>query len=230
MHKLTWQSVRLSLLAVTFLGTVLVTAKLAAAPKERKDQAVAQKQNPLPETVSMQDWQFVNSTPTKPHKEAPFGRQYRYQQGDRPLDVELQYMTSDGNVSRYLFVYTPVRTANAAMKIRYKPGVGHYGVLSHKGNAYLSACVNPRGESTVTEQQFTQNRYTYDLQASRLLPWLLGKESLIDRRCLWTFMSTPVKVNSNAGTATATEVAYKTLETTWFSWNKWWQSNFPPPS
>jgi cyanosortase A-associated protein len=230
MPKLTWRSIRLSLLAVTFLGTVLVTAKLAAAPKQDKGQAAAQTPNPLPATVAIQDWQFLNSTPTKPEKEAPFGRQYRYQQGDRTLDVALQYMNSDGNISRYLFVYTPVRTANASMQIRHQPGVGYYGVLSHQGNAYLSACVNPRGESTVTEQQFTQNRYTYDLQASRLLPWLLGKESLIDRRCLWTFMSTPVEANSQAETATATEAAYKTLETTWFSWNKWWQSNFPPPS
>lgn len=228
MYKLTWQSIRLSLLAATFLGAVLVTAKLAAAPKN--DQDAVQKPNPLPETIAVQNWQFLNSTSLKPSKEAPFGRQYRYRQGDRPLDVELQYMSSDGNVSRYLFVYTPVRTANSAMKIKHKPGVGYYGVLSHKGNAYLSACINPRGESTVTEQQFTQNRYTYDLQVSRFLPWLLGKESLIDRRCLWTFMSTPLETQSKAGNATATEAAYKTLETTWFSWNKWWQSNFPPPS
>jgi len=228
-YKLTWQPIRLSLLAVTFFSTALVTAKLAAAPKQSPE-TVAQKPNPFPENLALQDWKFVSSTPTKPHEEAQFGRQYRFQQGDLTLDAELQYMKSDGNVSRYLFVYTPVRTANSAMKIRYKPGVGYYGVLSYKGNAYLSACVNPRGESTVTEQQFTQNRYNYDLQPSRLLPWLMGKESLIDSRCLWTFMSTPVETNSKAGSATATEAAYKALESTWFSWNKWWQSNFPPPS
>ncbi|NJP09052.1 MAG: cyanoexosortase A system-associated protein [Leptolyngbyaceae cyanobacterium RU_5_1] len=146
----------------------------------------------------------------------------------------MQYMISDGNVSRYLFVYTAIKTANASLKPKYQPGVGHYGTVSGNGRAYLTACINPRGESTVTEQQFTQNRYTHDLRVDRIVPWILGRESLIDRRCLWTLMSTPLEL-STPKTSPKSELVsldkgvYNDLETAWFSWHQGWQSNFPNP-
>jgi cyanosortase A-associated protein len=221
-----WHSIRLGLLAVTFVGTALTWARVAAIPKV--DKATAQKpENTLQASVPVQGWQFIASEPIT-NGEAKFGRRYHYQQGNTTLQAEQFYMQSDGNVSRYLFVHTPIRTANANMKVKFQPGVGHYGVVTHDGKAYLSACVNPRGTSTVTESQFTQNRYTNDLQISRIFPWLLGKESLIDYRCLWTLMSVPVKNDTNSGATLSEEKAYKNLETAWFSWHQWWQANFPP--
>jgi cyanosortase A-associated protein len=41
-------------------------------------------------------------------------------------------------------------------------------------------------------QQFLKNQVTYDLQIGRLMPWLLGEETLRDRRCLWAHLSTPL--------------------------------------
>jgi len=105
--------------------------------------------------------------------------------------------------------------------------VGYYGVLTHEGKAYLSACINPRGESTVTEQQFRQSLYATDLQVGRILPWISGREPLLDRRCLWTLMSTPLPSGKNTD-STASEAAYKTLEAAWFNWFRWWQPKFPP--
>jgi len=226
MLKSNWQTMRLGLLAVTFVGTGLVLARLTTLPKA--DATTQKPENILQASVPIAGWQFVSSEPISPNKEAKAARRYRYQQGDVALDVEQHYMQSDGNVSRYLFVYSPVRTANASMKIKFQPGVGHYGLVAHDGKVYLSACVNSRGTSTVTESQFTQNRYKNDLQVSRLMPWLLGQESLIDSRCLWTLMSVPLKKGS-IGANSLDSDASKDLETAWFSWHQWWQANFPPP-
>ncbi|MDX2230851.1 MAG: cyanoexosortase A system-associated protein [Leptolyngbyaceae cyanobacterium bins.349] len=222
-----WPKIRLGLLAVTFVGAALTWARVAAMPKI--DSASAQKpENTLQASVPIQGWQLIASEPINSHAEARFGRRYQYQKGTVALQAEQFYMQSDGNVSRYLFVHTPIRTANANMKVKFQPGVGHYGVVTHNGKAYLSACVNPRGSSTVTESQFTQNRYAHDLQISRIFPWLLGQESLIDYRCLWTLMSVPLKDNANPGVPLSDDKAYKNLEAAWVSWHQWWQANFPP--
>ncbi len=220
----TWQPVRISLIAITAGAALLVLGKLLTLPKV--DKAAAQAVNTLQPAVPLPGWQLLDNSELKANKDSRFGRSYRFQQGDSSLNAEVHYMTSDGNVSRYLFVYSPVRTANANLKVKYQPETGYYGVLSHKGQAYLTACVNPRGQSTVTEQQFTQSRYTYDLKPNRILPWVLGQESLIDRRCLWTLLSTPVPASTTPEASEA--AAYKTLETAWLSWHQWWQANYPP--
>lgn len=233
MPKLSWPSIRLTLLALTFVGTFGVWAKLSTAPKAESGTTQTVTANKLQETVPLPNWQQSNSTPLSPNEDSEFGRTYRYQQNGSQLDVELHYMISDGNVSRYLFVHSPVHTANANLKVKYEPNVGYYGLVTHENTAYLSACINPRGGSTVTEQQFTQTRYTHDLQPSRILPWMLGKESLIDYRCLWTLMSIPLKKNNTTSPserAISEESAYKELEAAWFSWHQWWQAHFPPSS
>ncbi|MCY7393222.1 MAG: cyanoexosortase A system-associated protein [Leptolyngbyaceae cyanobacterium CAN_BIN12] len=224
MLNLNWQPARISLLAITIGGALLVLGKLLTLPKV--DKTATQLVNTLETTVPLSGWQLLNNSELKANNDSRFGRSYRFQQGKNTLNADVHYMTSDGNISRYLFVYSPVRTANANLKIKYQPETGFYGVLSDKGQAYLTACVNPRGQSTVTEQQFTQSRYTYDLKPNRILPWVLGKESLIDRRCLWTLLSTPVQANSTPEASEA--AAYKMLETAWLSWHQWWQANYPP--
>lgn len=235
-----WRSIRLGLLATTFAGTALVWARVAAMPKVAQTATAQPTENKLQASVPIAGWQFITSEAIDMDKnlnpetnegsagEFKAGRRYRYQQGNLTLQADQIYTQSDGNVSRYLFVRSPVHTANATMKVKFQPGVGHYGLVTHKDKAYLSACVNPRGNSTVTESQFTQNRYAHDLQPARLIPWLLGQESLIDYRCLWTLMSVPLKNGSGSGSPISEEKAYQSLETAWFSWHQWWQANFPP--
>jgi len=226
MLKSSWQPIRVSILAVAFVGTLLVWARLATSPKPNS--TAPQETDTLPASVPLPGWQLVNTEPITTNTEAQSGRRYRFQQGNITLNADQYYMASDGNVSRYLFVHSPVKTANASMKVKFKPEVGYYGLVAHNGNAYLSACINPRGSSTVTESQFTQNRYANDLQIARIVPWLLGQESLIDYRCLWTLMSVPLKNGSNSDALVADEKAYKNLEDAWVSWHQWWQANFPP--
>jgi cyanosortase A-associated protein len=52
------------------------------------------------------------------------------------------------------------------------------------------------------------------------MPILLGQEALLDKRCLWVYLSIPLRNSSP-------EEAYKTLEQAWFSWYQWWQPRFP---
>lgn len=225
MLKLNWQPLRVPLLAATCAATLLVGAKLATLPKPDSAEAPAET-NTLPTSAPITQWQLIDSAAIQKNDDSKFGRRYRYERDNLTLDAEQHYMISDGNVSRYLFVHSPVRTANANLKTKFQPNVGYYGLVSHNSKAYLSACINPRGGSTVTEQQFTQNRYSHDLQVSRVVPWLLGQESLIDYRCLWTFMSIPFTNGSKSGSTSEAE-AYKNLEAAWFSWHEWWQANFP---
>lgn len=231
-----WKSVRLGLLAVTFVGAIAILGKAIATPPAPKDTTASAKATPLATTVPLTGWQPTGSEPIQPEPpkaDAPVNRseadfqvaqRYQYRQNQTKLDVELRYMLGDGNNSRFLFVYTPIRAANANLQQRTLQGVGSYGILAHQGRAYLSACVNPRGESTVTEQEFKQNSNQHDLKPDRVLPWIMGQAPLLDRRCLWTLMSVPL---SDAPTPAELNDAFKTLETAWADWHQWWRSNYP---
>ncbi len=219
MAKAFWQPLRLTLLALTLGGALLVLGKAIVAPTVN-----AQSSYRLPNTVPLPPWQPLPSATLPSIAESIDSRQYQYRYQTQPLTVALRYMAGDGDVNRFLFFYTPIRQENVRLSVRHQPAIGFYGVLSYNGRVYLSACINARGGSTVTEQQFVQNRHTYDLQITRLLPWLSGREPLLDRRCLWTLMSVPVENTSEKALADA----YRSLETAWFDWYRWWQPNFPP--
>jgi cyanosortase A-associated protein len=104
--------------------------------------------------------------------------------------------------------------------LRSTPETGSYSLEIQEERAYLRACINPRGPSAITYEQFIQNRYTYDLQFSRLWPVLLGQEPMRDYRCLWTHLSVPAD-------KTAPDSAYQVLEKAWPSWYQWWYAHFP---
>jgi cyanosortase A-associated protein len=215
-----WQSIRLSVLVLTCGGALYVTGKAALTPKA----TTTQPSYSLPVSVPLAHWQSLPSKTLEPISESIASRAYPYRRNAQSLTVALRYMSGDGDVNRFLFVFTPIRQDNARLGVKYQPGIGFYGLLPHQKRAYLSACISPRGESTVTAQQFVQNHRTHDLTFDRLLPWLSGQQPLLDRRCLWTLMSVPLTADGSA----ELDTAYKTLEAAWFDWYRWWQSNFPP--
>lgn len=215
-----WQPIRLSLLVLTCGSALGLMGKAIVTPR-----AITQPSSSLPASIPLPHWQLSLSTPLQTIPESVASREYPYRREGQSLNVSLRYMMGDGDVNRFLFVFTPIRQENTRLVVKYQAGVGFYGVLSHQGRAYLSACMSPRGESTVTAQQFVQNHRTHDLTPDRILPWLVGEQPLLDRRCLWTLMSVPL--TTNAGSAEV-DTAYKTLEDAWFSWYRWWQPNFPP--
>ncbi len=95
-------------------------------------------------------------------------------------------------------------------------------LFKDQNDAYLASCINPRGESTVTIEQFNKNRYDHDIRPERLLRWFLRAESIRDFRCLWVSLSIPI-------TDQRTDEAFSTLEAVWFFWHDWWKPHFPQP-
>lgn len=214
-----WKSFRPVLLGATFSGICLVLIKLILYPTPSKPSVI-----PLtfPSAIPLQEWQPLPSYPlvhsTTDRVKYLSGRHYRYIQNSRPLDIEMRYIVdTDGEVKNFIKSYY---SPTSSLLLRQKDGLGFYGLFTHQEKAYLSACINPYGGSTVTARQFKQNLNVYALQFNRLLPWLLGQDNLKDERCLWTNLSVPLN-NSTS------ELAYQQLETVWVTWYQWWRPRLP---
>ena len=212
------KQLRMPLLVITNAFVILVLGKIVLAPSSLKDTL-------FPPTVPLPKWQLIESIETKPISGKPWilpERHYRYTQNQLLLDIYMRYVDpSDGDVKQLIDKHTSIQfsAAQPTLSIRQKAGVGFYGVYVYQQRAYLDACINPRGSSTFTAEQFSNNRKLYELQFNRLLGYLLTDTPLRERRCLWSHLSIPLKDASP-------EVAYNNLETSWFSWYKWWSSRF----
>jgi cyanosortase A-associated protein len=230
-----WKQARISFLVVIFGSVFFVFGKSILIPSVTNDSTTAL--FVFPEKVPLDGWQLLASRSLPECKGLPHAttepactsansellvaiaqKHYQYVRNGRILDIEMRYFTStDGDVSHFLRTYTSLVPS---FRLRQQKRVGFYGLLVDRQKAYLSACINPRGGSTVTIGQFKQNRYLYDVRLNRLLPWLLGRESLRDNRCLWTHLSVSLENSSP-------EAAYQVLENAWFSWYEWWHLRFP---
>lgn len=214
-----WKNLRIPFLAVTLSSVFLVLGKVILYPAVSNRTAtpfVFPPAVPLPEWQTLPSQSLVAQTTQDPNYIS--GKRYQYTQKSLPLDIEMRYLVNTvGDVKDFLKTYTSI---SLSPTLRQQEGVGFYGLFTYQGKAYLSSCINPYGGSTVTDNQFKQNRNTKDLQISRLLPWLLGQEDLKDERCLWTQLSIPLRYSSP-------EPTYQILEKAWFSWHQWWQPRFP---
>ncbi len=175
--------------------------------------------------VPLTGWQDVASEPLRSippllaYDELMVAHRYRYQNEDHPLSVEVRYLVdTEGDVDTYARAFTPERASTAAER---RNTAGSYRLYTVGNQAVLSACVNPRGGSTVSAEQFRTNRKAHDLQPTRLVPWLLNREYLFDNRCLWTQMTVPL-------TNTTVETAFRSLENSWIAWYPQANRNFPP--
>jgi cyanosortase A-associated protein len=208
---------RISLLSITFGSAILVLGKLILFSSATQPQFAP---FVFPEKVPLPQWQFSESRLLIESKEKPpelFSQKYyRYIQNDQQLDITMHYLIVE-YVPFNNQIWTPI---SSSAIVRQKTGIGFYGLGVTQQRAYLSSCINPRGGSTFTNEQFNQNRYLYDLRPQYLLSWLVGKNSLLDRRCLWVNLSVSL-------TKSSPESAYQVLENAWFSWYQWWQIRFP---
>ncbi len=223
-----WQKHRQILLTLTFVSAFFTLSRFSLDPT-----AGNRPVSPLvfPSVVPLPGWQLLESRPlgepiTRVHKsdEAVLASQkYSYRQNNQQMEIEMGYVVSTlGEVHSYFQHYTSIQLQDGQLlqNLRQHKGVGFYSLFVYQGRSHLSACINPRGGSTVTSAQFLANRNTYDLQLRRLVPWLLGKESLPDRRCLWADLSMPLNQVS-------AETTYPALEQAWWSWYQWWSLRFP---
>lgn len=232
---------RIPLLAIVF-GTVLFSlGKAVLFPPSEQSNVVSSRFTPFvfPTNVPLLGWQLSSSSsppasltrPPTADTETAYSvrtlasRQYRYIQNNLPLDIHMLYVVNSSGkfnlkstvknyFSRELPLSLPLQI------LRHQEGIGFYNLFTVEQRAYLNACINPRGGSTITQLQFMLNRYLYDIRPDRIILWLVGEAPLRDRRCLWTHLSIPLNNTSSNN-------AYQILETAWFSWYQWWLPHFP---
>lgn len=217
-----WQKFRLILLGATLGSVVLAVAKITLYPVSGPRGFTPYN---FPDSIPLPEWQFVGSqelTTTK-KSDVLVGHKYEYIRDNVSLDIEMRYaVLTIADVDAWMRSNGVLKSRADKLSLQKIDGIGFYGRFTTKDRTYLGSCINPRGQTTVTKDQFRYNRNTVDLQIGRLLLWSIGQLDLQDRRCLLTQMSLPIKANSTP------EVAEKLLETTWVSWHQWWQSRFPP--
>jgi cyanosortase A-associated protein len=187
----------------------------------------------FPQPTSLPDLQQIESKSLPEHKfsnnKVAIGRQYRYlDRQQQPIDIQVRYIT-DGvatspAITNLLPAFTDVpATVLVSANIKERSDVGEYSLFVHKDKAYLSTCINPQGITTITGDKFHANSNPNPLKGlpvNRLLPWILGQQTLRDSRCIWTVLSMPIDRTSPDGTM-------KKLETIGVAWIRWWQANFP---
>jgi cyanosortase A-associated protein len=225
-----WKQTRVGLLVVIFGGVFAATAKLLLFPNPKNRDYVAYT---FPQTIPLDNWQFQGSSDVKVPSHPPgdpkliAARQYQYtqaQQPQQPLTIKMYYLARTKADTSFLLDYLTPSTAKAtSSEFKQIEAVGRYRLLTQDQQAHLTSCINPYGPSTVTGREFDANRNRYDLQLSRLWPWLTSRVDLKDTRCLWVKFSLPLQVGESP------TAAYATLEKAWVPWYQWWQPRFPAP-
>ena len=181
------------------------------------------------ETKLLEAKQSETITDTKEFYGKPrylYGKSYKYSLDEMPVDIDLRYVIgTDGDLPLYLkeLGNIEIKEDELRQKTVFKAPIGHYATFDFQNRTYLTACINPRGISTVTKEQFEDNASDRALDRDVVIGWLLGQKDLRDRRCLWTVMSTPITPDSDRNAAN------QKLEKTWISWYEWWKSRFPTP-
>lgn len=172
------KQLQIPLLMFVFANIALVLGKVVLDPTIGKKTVTP---FVFPQTVPLSGWQLVASEPLKspnkepgqaPSKESLNGKQYRYTKDNQTLDVETVYeLETHGEFKEFLRKYTPIKGIpdEQYIVVRQQPGVGTYGMFALQNRAYLNACINPRGGSTLTRQQYSDNRIRYDLLSDRLI-------------------------------------------------------------
>ncbi|WP_017655600.1 cyanoexosortase A system-associated protein [Fortiea contorta] len=213
------QQFRAPFLAVIFAGAILVLGKLILSPTSAPPEITS---FVFPPEVPLPQWRLSESfSPPEPKAQAAeiiSQNYYRYIQNSKQLDIDMRYLMLE-YTHFSIKNLTPISTSAI---VRQHQKVGFYGLGIDQQRAYLSSCINPRGGSTFTVEQFNRNRYLYDLRPQYFLSWLLGKDSLLDRRCLWVNLSVPLQGSSP-------QAAYQVLENAWIPWYQWWEIRFPQP-
>lgn len=224
MAKIKYRNNFLALISIVFcLGTAYSIIKPTVGNRDVSSFS-------FPDRVPLKTWQLVESESIidrerekKEQEEiVAASKNYIYSKDRLSLEVEMRYLVGTrGNVPGILQnqVAIPAKVLKKA-KTQTIEDIGFYTLFHDRDRAYLSSCINSRGNTTVNQKQFSQNRYTHDLKYSLIVPWLLGQDSIRDRRCLFTNLSIPVD-------NLPPETAYKILQEVWQDWYSWWQPRFP---
>lgn len=165
-------------------GTIAVLIKAHFYPNKPATTAFE-----VPQSLELPDWTLKSSSVINDNQMTfQSGRNYEYQQKQTTIDIEVRHIVNtDADVRQYLQVYQSINLTQPPT-VQHKNGF--YGLFAYQNRSYLSACINPKGESTFTGIQFARNRNLYDIRLDRIVPWLFSAASLRDDRCLWVQLST----------------------------------------
>ena len=222
-----WRQYRQVLLALTCFSVFFTLGKFNLDPTAGNRPVTA---FAFPKVVPLPGWQLLESRSLgKPIASLPQGvnvlagsQKYFYKQNNQHLEIDMRYMVGTwGDIYAYFKKYSSINLQSGQLyqNLRQRQGVGFYTLFVYQQRAHLTACINPRGRSTVISDQFLANRQTHYFQIRRLVPWFLGQESLLDNSCLWAHMSMPLNQ--------LPQTTYPILEQAWFSWYQWWLPHFP---
>jgi cyanosortase A-associated protein len=171
-----------------------------------------------PTRIDLSPYKFIQS------ENIQQGKMYQYESNKVKYNVELRYFSqTQGDITKYLSKFKDIKISTQELdKSIVKSNNTYYSLTKINKKAYLNACINPNGGSTVSVRQFKYNRTVHDITLERFVPWLLGRVKLKDERCLWANLSTPIISNN-------TDLAYRNLEGIWNVLYKWAILNFPNP-
>ena len=240
------------LLGVNVAIAALVLGRALLDPTIGKPRSVE-----LPETVELAQWTLIDSEELEPftlitgeadHSEE--GQRYTYalavpgstnQDTQATLTIEMRYMIdTNGFIERLLMGHKEFQNTLASLEekgidtstveadVQYQSGVGYSGHFQFEETTYLSACINPRGESTFFIDQFLNNQSIYDRDPTRLFSVLLGRQVWTDQRCLWTHMALSPSSSGTQSTVVDEPIDLQSLlDETWAEWHSIWQPQFP---
>ncbi|HAC66072.1 MAG TPA: cyanoexosortase A system-associated protein [Cyanothece sp. UBA12306] len=215
MAKTSRETARIGILAVLLIGVIgTIVRAFLVAPTSNTPFIEAT----FPESVPLEGW---NPVPEKFQKLKRDNYLYQYTKNGTILEIIASDRRYDGgNVSRLLFKEMSMPPATISMNIRQKDSIGNYWVFTYENKAYLTACINRAGETTMSDQQYTQNKYKYGWSVGRTFWWIMGQKDFFETACLWSLLSIPVTSDLDKNSLDST---YKTLENAWFEWYRWWK-------
>ena len=173
----------------------------------------------FPEKISLPEWSepISNSTAIEytavegEKKKQILGRTYKYSKNSKTLTLEIfSWNTPDGNMYGFFEIYRQKENEKnkvPSMDIKQK-SESFFGLYYSQNAAHLTSCINPRGASTITNEQFRHNRSLYDLNPNRWLGVLLGTARLREWKCLWVNLSIPCSLKD-------VDKCYTILTTAW---------------
>lgn len=222
-------------LAITWLGITMLTIYAWFSPTASKREVKAFS---FPTQIFLDSWQLVKtkSLPLDKLKTIPqedlseanllgdrilAARQYNYLYDGIPLEIQMRYIVGTrGNVLQLINRQTDLSGSILDQtELKKIPQVGYHLFYRDRDKAYFSTCINSRGYTTATAEQFSQNRYR-QIKPDLVLSWLQGKDSFRDLRCLWIQISIPIQESSLKNTN-------QILTKAWIDWYSWWQPRFP---
>lgn len=215
-----------SLIATTTIGIALTAAYSVINP-DVGNHPVAD--FAFPQNISLASWEYMGNQPidvsqldSKENQDRiQSANRYQYQDRNTKLDIEMYYLTDTrGNIESLLQQQTKIAPETLKTQEIKQQDNNYYSLFSDRDRTYLSSCLNPTGNSTVTQKQFSQNLDRRQLNLRLITDWLKGKDSIRDRRCLWITLSIP---NDSASFLSPNDI----LEQAWHNWHQWWQPRFP---